>query len=546
MNPSISAVFLRAENESPVMIFIPMHIPQHRPWLVFRAFFFFSSILLLSFMFSVSLSVDAAAQAKPAAAAKPGIAVAKATKTRPPAPAVPEVCPACIRAHMEFLASDALQGRGSGTHDELLAATYIASELRAYGIEPAGDDGSYIQQAALVKRTANAPPDLSFAIPGSANGEATIWTHGKQMEVMYLSRTEFSGPLQKINLDAGEAKVQTGAVVFLTSSDDEKVRNEMFRIITQGAVALMVAPSSAEKKSWEEAGKELPQMPAQVESSGDGSGAGPSDDPSAGIMAGFNVLAVDHSSQQALQKLAEGTVLHFNGHAGAPGKSYTWNAVGILRGRDPSQQKNAILISAHLDHLGIGTPVNGDNIYNGADDDASGTTAVLELARVLGQGLKPRRTVIFALFGSEELGGLGSTYFREHPPLPLTDIAANLEFEMIGRPDPKVPNDTLWLSGWERSNLGPELAAHGAKLVGDPHPEQHFFQRSDNYVLAQKGVVAQTASSFGLHQDYHQPSDDLSHIDFQHMITAIASLIRPMEWLVNTDFRPQWNPGGKP
>jgi Zn-dependent M28 family amino/carboxypeptidase len=263
-------------------------------------------------------------------------------------------------------------------------------------------------------------------------------------------------------------------------------------------------------------------------------------------MGSFNVLMVNDSAQGVLRNLEDGTVLHFNGHAGEEEKSYTWNAVGILRGRDASQKKNAILLSAHLDHLGVGAPVNGDNIYNGADDDASGTTAVLELARVLGQGPKPRRSVIFALFGSEEKGGLGSSFFREHSPLPLPDIAANVEFEMIGRADPKVPDDTLWLSGWERSNLGPELASHGAKLVADPHPEQNFFQRSDNYVLAKKGVVAQTASSYGLHDDYHQPSDDIAHIDFQHMTTAIASLIRPMEWLVNTDFRPQWNPGGKP
>ncbi|HET7439997.1 MAG TPA: M28 family peptidase, partial [Terriglobales bacterium] len=207
---------------------------------------------------------------------------------------------------------------------------------------------------------------------------------------------------------------------------------------------------------------------------------------------------------------------------------------------------NAILLTAHLDHLGIGKPVNGDNIYNGADDDASGTTAVLELARVLGSGPKPRRTVIFALFGSEEEGGLGSTYFREHPPVPLQDVVANLEFEMIGRPDPMVPNDTLWLTGWERSNLGPELAAHGAKLVADPHPEQQFFRKSDNYVLAKKGVVAQTVSSYGLHKDYHQPSDDLAHIDFAHMDTAIGSMIGPVEWLVNSDFIPQWKAGGQP
>jgi aminopeptidase YwaD len=483
--------------------------------------------LLVLFSVVLAASVAATTQETSAQVAKPQAAAPKKTAILR---TTPKVCPACIRGHMEFLASDALQGRGSGTHDELLAATYIASELRAYGIEPAGDDGGYIQKATLVRRSVNAPPELSFN--AGAGGE-TVWTHGKEIEVSYLSQSEFSGPLQKINLDGGDVKVQAGAVVFLTSSDDKKARSEMFGIMTKGAVAVLVAPSPAGKKRWQEAGKKLPEMPTQLEGSNESMGT-------------FNVLAVDDSAEAVLQKLPDGTVLHFNGHAGDAGKSYTWNAVGILRGRDPSQSKNAILLSAHLDHLGVAAPVNGDSIYNGADDDASGTTAVLELSRVLGQGRKPRRTVIFALFGSEESGGLGSTYFREHPPVPLADIAANVEFEMIGRPDPKVPNDTLWLSGWERSNLGPELAAHGAKLVGDPHPEQNFFRRSDNYVLAKKGVVAQTASSFGLHQDYHQPSDDLAHIDFQHMTTAIASLIQPMEWLANTDFRPQWNASGKP
>jgi Zn-dependent M28 family amino/carboxypeptidase len=150
------------------------------------------------------------------------------------------------------------------------------------------------------------------------------------------------------------------------------------------------------------------------------------------------------------------------------------------------------------------------------------------------------------LFGSEELGGLGSQYFREHPPVPLTEMAANLEFEMIGRPDAAVAADTVWLSGWKRSNLGPTLAAHGAKLVGDPHPEQNFFMRSDNYELALKGVVAQTISSYGLHADYHQPSDEVSRLDFQHMSAAIGSLLGPVEWLVNSSFTPEWVKGGKP
>ena len=149
--------------------------------------------------------------------------------------------------------------------------------------------------------------------------------------------------------------------------------------------------------------------------------------------------------------------------------------------------------------MGIGPAKNGDRIYNGADDDASGTTAVIELARVFAASARPARTLLFVLFGSEEIGGYGNRYFLDHPPVPLERIVANLEFEMIGRRDPALPRDGLWLTGFERSDLGPELARHGAALVADPHPEQNFFKRSDNYSLARRGIIAQTVSSFGLH-----------------------------------------------
>lgn len=228
-------------------------------------------------------------------------------------------------------------------------------------------------------------------------------------------------------------------------------------------------------------------------------------------------------------------------------RSETWNAVAVLRGTDSAE---AILLTAHLDHLGVGKTdsahPDADRIYNGADDDASGTTAVLALARRLATGPRPRRTIIFALFGSEELGGFGNRAFLAHPPLPLTQIVANLEFEMIGRPDSAVPPGTLWLTGFERSDLGPELAKHGAHLVADPHPKEQFFRRSDNYALALQGVVAQTVSSFGLHTDYHHPSDELRTIDFDHMITAIASMEQPVVWLSNTKWKPTWKPGGQP
>jgi Zn-dependent M28 family amino/carboxypeptidase len=277
----------------------------------------------------------------------------------------------------------------------------------------------------------------------------------------------------------------------------------------------------------------LPNLPPQLASGTPGLGGH------------FNVLELTATALQRLEQMPEGTMLHAEA-ATTTEKAATWNVVGILRGTDPDLQPAAVLFSAHLDHVGVGKAVNGDSIYNGADDDASGTVAVLELARVLGAGPKPKRTAIFALFGSEEAGGLGSTYFREHPPVSLKEIAANLQFEMIGRPDAAVKADTLWLAGWERSNLGPALAEHGANLVADPHPSENFFARSDNYVLAKKGVVAQTISSYGLHPQYHAPSDDLAHIDFQHMTAAIGSLLGPVGWLVNSDFKPEWKEGGQP
>ncbi len=230
-----------------------------------------------------------------------------------------------------------------------------------------------------------------------------------------------------------------------------------------------------------------------------------------------------------------------------PSGGVTYNAFALLRGSDPALAAQTILLSSHLDHLGTRTTSSGEVIYHGADDDASGTTAVLELARALGSlPAHPRRTVLFVCFGSEETGGQGHQYFLQHPPLPLASIVANLEFEMIGRSDPAIRSTQLWLTGWERSDLGPTLAQHGAPLVADPHPEQNFFRRSDNFDLARQGIVAQTVSSYGLGPHYHQPSDDLAHIDFDHLTGAIESMIAPIEWLANTDWKPAWNPGGQP
>ena len=442
------------------------------------------------------------------------------------------VCAACIRAHMEFLASDALRGRGSGTTDELVAATYVASQLRAYGISPAGDDGGYIQRATLLQPKFTGPPQLTFAKQDASGGKIS-WNCGQEFAALRLSQTHFSGPLHVINADEDDPQTR-GAVVLVLGNDRRRQRAKTSALGEKGAVAVILAVSSERAAQFQQRSQELPPVPMMIEGQG-----------APGMLPDFSVLEISPEAAKIVEALPANTTLSFDGPSTSE-KKYTWNAVGMLHGSDPTLQQTAVLLSAHLDHLGLGKPVNGDEIYNGADDDASGTTAVLELARVLGSGPKPRRTVIFALFGSEETGGQGSAFFEQHPPRPLKEIAVNLEFEMLGRADPAVSSDTVWLTGWERSNLGPRLAARGAKLVKDPHPEQNFFARSDNYVLAQKGVVAQTVSSYGLHKDYHQPSDDVAHIDFQHMDAAIGSLLQPVSWLVNSSFTPQWSVGGRP
>lgn len=444
-----------------------------------------------------------------------------------------------VRAHLEFLASDALRGRGSGTRDELIAGRYIAAQLRQFGIEPAGDTDAtgakdYIQTVNMgTRQSFTAPPKLSF----TANGKNTEWTHGKEIIVPRMSALNVSSALQKLSADG---KPNAGAVVFITLPAGMAPRDASQRINAigrQGVAAVLVAETDTVKQNRAAMSALLPSITTLSDDfRNTASGAPAAND--------FSIVYLNADAVQAINQLPEGTNINISGQAGAVEQRQTWNVVGVIRGKDTSGE--SIILSAHMDHVGTRENMQGDNIFNGADDDASGCVAVLELARALGVDAQPKRTVYFVFFGSEEAGGFGARYFLRHPPVPIEKMVANLEFEMIGRPDEKVKAEELWLTGYERSNLGAELAKQGAKLVADPHPEQNFFMRSDNYALARMGVVAHTVSSFGLHKDYHQASDDISKIDFPHMTRSIESMIAPVRWLINSDFKPAWAEGKKP
>lgn len=226
--------------------------------------------------------------------------------------------------------------------------------------------------------------------------------------------------------------------------------------------------------------------------------------------------------------------------SGIPESARTTNAVGFLQGTDP--KAGVVLISAHLDHLGL----VGGEIFHGANDNASGTTAVLELARVLAANGPHKRSIMFACYGAEELGLVGSAYFGSHSPVPLATIVANIEFEMIGAPDPQFAQGNLMMTGFDRSNLGPTLKARGALIMPDPYPKQKFFERSDNYSLALEGVVAHTISGWATIPSLHTTKDTIENIDFAFMTKAIQSLVEPITWLVDGDFQPHWVKDGAP
>ena len=473
---------------------------------------------LLSFALAVStLSAAQTSAAKRKPSAKP------AAK-----PAVWTVKPEWVRADESFLASDALQGRGSATRDEWIAAQFVASRFESFGLQPAAPDKSFVEKVELVSPKLDGKAQI-------AAGDVTL-NEGPDFYLLTASGESVAGKLQKLPAsDVGTTPIAPGSAVLITglSEDGRAVMQTAQRLRASGAIVLL-PDSAAMKQIFQRmlGGKtRVPLRVKEVESPSELGRAG-------------NIVVLAAEAYGKVSALADGAAISLSVHVLPEPPAYTYNAVGKIEGSDPAA--GAVLLSAHLDHLGVRQNQTGDTIYNGADDDASGTTAVIELARAMSAIPRPKRTVYFVCFGSEETGGQGDDYFRNHPPVPLAQIVANIEFEMIGAQDPKMPKGVLLLTGFERSDLGPTLQQHGAKIGPDPYPEQHFFERSDNYALALKGVIAHTAAGWGTPPYYHRPDDDLAHLDITFMTEVIQSFVAPIEWLANSDFKPQWKEGGQP
>lgn len=226
-----------------------------------------------------------------------------------------------------------------------------------------------------------------------------------------------------------------------------------------------------------------------------------------------------------------------------------WNVLGVIPG-EGALAAEIVVVGAHHDHMGIRTGMEGDSIFNGADDDASGSVAVLEIAREMVRnapvGERGRRTVVAAFFTAEEMGLLGTRHWIDHPTVPFDGIVADLQVEMIARPDSLAGGAGRgWLTGYERSTMGDLLTAQGSPIVADPRPEMGFFFRSDNLPFAQLGIPAHTLSSYDLHQDYHRPSDEAALADYVHMTSLVEAAIEMVRELA-TGPTPSWKDGGRP
>lgn len=214
------------------------------------------------------------------------------------------------------------------------------------------------------------------------------------------------------------------------------------------------------------------------------------------------------------------------------------NVVGKIEGHRPDE---IVLFSAHYDHIGIQNVVEGDSIANGANDNASGVTAIIELARYFESLEKPERTLLFVGFTAEEVGGYGSKYFSQQ--LNPENISAMFNIEMIGKPAVSGPN-TAWITGYERSSFG-ELLSKSAEgtfyeFYPDPYPNQNLFYRSDNATLARLGVPAHSISTtpIDVDQDYHQVSDEFETVNISHMTHTIKAIAKAAEGIVSGEDTP--------
>ncbi|MEH6434562.1 M28 family metallopeptidase [Massilia sp. DD77] len=429
------------------------------------------------------------------------------------------ISPDSLRGHLSYLSSDLLEGRGTPSRGLDLASEYIAAQFRRAGLEPAGDDGYF--------QTAN----WQYAQRKDADFAFTIAAGGSSLSVPAGGAT--AGFLDPLSLAATPA-------IFM----DWKAA-----LADPGAAngKVLVVPAAAVPGAAGILQQQLKSKPALVvmidKERRHGAPGGWLIDPEKPASKGALPVVVVHAPDAAALLEKGGATVAAKVGAPEVRPVKLRNVVGLLRGSDPQLKQTYVLLSAHYDHVGIR---NGE-IYNGANDDGSGTVSVIEIASALAaQKERPKRSIVFiALFG-EELGMLGSRYYGRHPVFPVKDTVANINLEQLGRTDdsegPQVASATL--TGFDYSTVTEAVRKAGAqtgiRLWKHPVNSDRYFAHSDNQSLADLGVPAHTlAVAFGF-PDYHGKDDTWDKIDYENMARINRMVAHAVLGIANDPVRPAW------
>jgi len=454
-------------------------------------------------------------------------------------PPEPRITRAELEHHVRFLAADELRGRRTGSPEAVRAARYLARALERAGLEPAGDDGTFLQAVPLVSYVHEAEPTL---VVTTKDGEQLEPQFGEGFSLSVRDAPRSTGPLPiRIVRELADLPEEEHAGEALAFDAERADRREWLRArgLHESAAGWGLYVMGTTRRGRNTG---LPRHRLQ-RITGDGEDRA-------------DILVLYGELWERL-KAGEFATLELS-YRTRRREVTDYNVIGRIRGVG-ELARETVVFSAHYDHIGVrdagdvhdgdadGASEAEDLIFNGADDDASGTAAVLELAEAFAAGDQPARTLIFLLATGEEQGLLGTWHYLDHPAEPLEVTVANLNFEMIGRPDELVGGaGKLWLTGFERTTLGPAFQERGLDIVPDQRPGQRFFQRSDNYAFVERGIVGQTLSTYNLHTDYHQVSDEADTLDYAHMEACVRSALLASRMLADGSLTPEWLPGGRP
>ena len=486
----------------------------------------------IAIAFAAVLGMGACAPRAPVAAPDPAVATALPGAAR----GVETITAQDMYARIAFLASDALRGRDTPSPGLDAAAAYLVSEYIRIGLEPAGENGTFYQHYPFpLRRQAVSTTRLNVA---SAAGTRTL-QFGRDFYTTGGTRAEVTAPAVRIPAGGDTAanlpEIRNRVAVFElpggNNRDFRLQRTRQARLAERSGAAAVVHVLDP---AW--TADSIARYSANSGRAGRALGA---DVPFPQVL--VTRAAYQRAFGTGPVSVALTVPVEDVDRATAP------NVVAVLRGSDPALRDEYVVLSSHMDHVGVGTPVNGDSIYNGADDDASGTAALVEVAEAIASlPVRPKRSIVFLHVSGEEKGLLGSRWYSDHPTVPLEQIVANINVDMIGRNSP----DTVVVIGKNYSTLGRSMNQVGARhpelrlaAADDIWPEERFFFRSDHFNFARKEIPALFFFT-GVHPDYHRPSDEVGKIDTDKAMRVARLIFYTVTDIADAPTRPTWDPQG--